>query len=81
MILPAQINRRALNKAWVTRWKVARFVRPRATQAIITPSCLRVERAMIFLKSHSVVALSPAINIVKEAEIKRIWLNCWMVLR
>lgn len=36
---------------------------------IITPSCLRVERATIFLKSHSVLALKPAINVVEVATI------------
>ena len=34
---------------------------------IIIPSCLSVDRAMIFFISHSDVALSPAINIVQTA--------------
>lgn len=34
---------------------------------IIIPSCLSVDRAMIFFISHSDVALSPAINIVHTA--------------
>lgn len=38
-----------------------------ANLAIITPSCLRVERAIIFLRSHSTSATEPAINIVSVA--------------
>lgn len=34
---------------------------------IIMPNWLKVDRAMIFFMSHSVVALSPAINIVETA--------------
>lgn len=34
---------------------------------IITPSCLRVDRAMIFFRSHSTMAAIPAISIVREA--------------
>jgi len=45
------------------------------------PSWLRVDRAIIFLKSHSVVALNPAISIVIEAEISRIELNSGKVFR
>jgi hypothetical protein len=81
MILPAHTNRRALNRAWVTRWNTAKFVMCMATHAIITPSCLRVDSAIIFLKSHSVVALIPAISIVIEADIKRIVLNRGRELR
>ena len=39
--------------------------------AIIIPNCLRVERAIIFFMSHSVVALSPAIIVVDTAVNKR----------
>ena len=39
----------------------------RASLAIITPNCLRVDRAMIFLRSHSTRATDPAINIVSVA--------------
>jgi len=38
---------------------------------IIIPNWLRVDRAIIFFMSHSVVALRPAINMVDTA-IKRI---------
>jgi hypothetical protein len=64
-----------LKRACVIRWKVAILYKFRATQTIITPSCLSVDKAIIFLKSVSVVALSPAISMVIEAEISRIELN------
>lgn len=35
--------------------------------AIIIPNCLRVDRAIIFFISHSVVALNPAIMVVETA--------------
>lgn len=37
----------------------------------MTPSWLRVDRAMIFLRSHSTIAAIPAINIVHDAINKR----------
>lgn len=40
---------------------------PRPKLVIIMPSCLRVERAMIFFISHSVAALIPAISMVDTA--------------
>jgi hypothetical protein len=42
---------------------------------IIIPSWLRVDRAMIFFMSHSVVALIPAINIVETAINSKQWLK------
>ena len=71
IIVPAQINRRALNRAWVIKWNRANFGNCIPSLAIITPSCLRVDSAIIFFISDSVIAESPAINIVKE-EIKSI---------
>lgn len=47
-----------------------RLGRPRPRVASITPSWLRVDRAMIFLRSHSTMADRPAISIVSE-EMKR----------
>jgi hypothetical protein len=41
-----------------------------AREAIMTPSCLRVDRAIIFFMSHSEVALTPAINIVDTATVR-----------
>lgn len=57
--------------AWVIRWKKARFGRFKPRLAIITPSWLKVERAMIFFISVSTIAAIPAISIVIEAIIKR----------
>lgn len=48
---------------------------------IIRPNCLRVERAIIFFISHSVVALRPAMNIVVVPIIKIIELNIGVVWR
>lgn len=67
---PAQINRRALNSACVTIWKNANDGMLRPILVIIIPSWLKVDRAIIFFISHSVVALRPAINIVEIAIIK-----------
>lgn len=58
------MNKRALNNACVIKWNNARSWSPRPRDAIITPSCLKVERAMIFFKSVSIEAAIPAINIV-----------------
>lgn len=38
---------------------------------IITPSCLRVDKAIIFFMSISVIAIIPAISIVTEAVRRR----------
>lgn len=61
--------------AWVIRWKKARFGRFSLMLAIITPSCLRVDRAMIFFRSVSTMALMPAMNIVMVEIIRRVRLN------
>lgn len=55
--------------------------RPSPSAAIITPSCLRVERAIIFFISHSVRALMPVINIVVTAIISKVILNIGRVCR
>lgn len=70
MSVPAQIKRSALNSAWVNRWKNARRGKFSPIAAIITPSWLNVERAMIFLRSHSIIATDPAISIVSDATIR-----------
>jgi len=75
--VPAQIKSSALNRAWVTRWNRARRGILRAILLIMTPSCLRVESAIIFLRSHSANAFIPAINIVKVAvHSRRGWNAC-----
>jgi hypothetical protein len=43
--------------------------------AIITPNWLKVDKAIIFLMSHSVMALSPAIVVVVVAIISNVTLN------
>lgn len=64
---PAQMNRRALNSAWVSRWKNAKEGRCRANAPIINPNCLSVDSAITFFRSHSVSAEEPARNIVRVA--------------
>lgn len=76
IIFPAQINRRALNRACVIKWKNAISGSPRPRVNIIMATCLRVERAIIFFMSHSAIALALAISIVILATIKRAGLNC-----
>lgn len=68
---PAQINNKALKRACAIRWKKARFGSPRPKVDSITPSWLRVDRAIIFLRSHSTRADRPAINMVSEATRRR----------
>ena len=69
--MPAHRNIRALNIAWVIRWKKVHSGRLRARLIIITPSWLRVDSAMIFLRSFSMVAAILAIRIVSDDIIKR----------
>lgn len=76
---PAPINRSALNIAWVMRWKNPRSGRESEIALIITPSWLRVDRAMIFFISHSNMADIPAINIVEVAISRRIILELGIV--
>lgn len=54
---------------------------PRPILVIIIPSCLRVDRAMIFFISHSVVALIPAMIIVDTATNKIVLLKICSDLR
>lgn len=48
---------------------------PNPSAHIIIPSCLRVDKAIIFFISHSVEALIPAISIVDTAINRRMKLN------
>ena len=57
------------------RWTNARSDRLRAKLNIITPNCLKVDRAIIFFISISVIAIMPAISIVVVAVSKRSLLN------
>jgi hypothetical protein len=45
--------------------------RPIETALIIKPNCLKVDKAIIFLKSYSKLAPKPAINIVKPETTRR----------
>lgn len=69
------MNKSDLNMAWVNMWKYARFTSPNPSLVIMTPSWLRVDKAIIFFMSCSVVALKPAISIVDTAVNRRILLN------
>ena len=62
IIVPAQINNKALNKACVIKWKnlIVGCSNPNAT--IMIPNCLRVDKAMIFFKSFSKIAADLAIK-------------------
>lgn len=64
---PAPINNNALNRACVVMWKKVSMGRFSPKLVIIIPNCLSVDSAIIFFISHSVVALTPAINIVDVA--------------
>ena len=56
-----------MNRAWVIKWKNVNECRPRPRVESMTPSWLRVDRAMIFLRSDSTMADIPAISIVSAA--------------
>lgn len=60
-------NSKALNRAWVIKWKNASLGRFILSLLIITPNWDRVDRAIIFFISHSAIAAIPAINIVIDA--------------
>lgn len=66
------MNSSALNMAWVVMWKKAYHGLLATILNIMIPSWLKVDRAIIFLKSHSMVALRPAINVVDVAIMRRI---------
>lgn len=63
-MIPAHRNIVDLNKAWVTRWKNAKVVDFIEIANIIIAICLRVDKAMIFLRSCSQFADIPAYNAV-----------------
>lgn len=60
IIIPAVINIMDLNKAWVIRWKNARFVFLKEIANIIIAICLKVEKAIIFFISCSQQAVKLA---------------------
>jgi len=81
IILPAVINRRALNNAWVRRWNRVRAGTPKARLIIINPNWLNVERAITFFMSISFMADRPAISMVREAIIIKNKLKRWSWFR
>lgn len=78
---PEHINREALNSAWVSKWKKQNKVNPTLKDDIIKPSCLRVEKATIFFKSQSILAITPANKIVmvdkQNNQTKLYWCIRW----
>lgn len=60
IIIPAVINIIDLNKAWVIKWKNAKFVFLSEIANIIIAICLRVEKAIIFFISCSQQAVKLA---------------------
>lgn len=70
-----------MNRAWVRRWNIVIEGRFKARDIIITPSWLKVDKAIIFFRSISSIAVIPAISIVRVAVIKSILLKIGAVLR
>ena len=58
------MNNIALKNAWDSKWKKDSKGILAPSVIIITPNCLRVERAIIFFMSISNIAVNPAIIIV-----------------
>lgn len=58
--MPTQMNSKALNIAWVSKWKrvSSGLCRPRAMN--IRPNWLKVDKATIFFRSVSTIAATPA---------------------
>lgn len=73
IIVPAVINRSALNSACVSKWKKVRESKCKDSLIIITPNCLKVERAIIFFMSVSITATILAINIVSVEDNNKNW--------
>lgn len=70
---PAHKNNIDLKIAWTIKWKNAKLVNSNDKVNIIIDSCLRVEKAIIFLRSFSKKALIPDIIIViNEIFIKKV---------
>ena len=69
---PAEINNRALNIAWTDMWKNAKFGIFSPKHVVIRPSCLNVDKAIIFFISFSYIALIPVIKVVRMPHVIRI---------
>lgn len=59
------INNPDLNNACAIKWKKQKFLNPKPNKIIIMPNCLRVERAITFLRSDSKMAQILEISIVR----------------
>lgn len=66
IMTPAHKKSKALNKACVIKWKKASSGKLIEIANIITPSWLKVDKAIIFFRSYSKKATNPDINIVNE---------------
>lgn len=64
MPTPTHMNNKALNMAWVIRWKKQKSFWVKDNDTIITPNWDKVDKATIFLISISAQAQNPAIIIV-----------------
>ena len=64
IIAPVHIKSKALNKAWITRWKKATCTFPKERVTHMNPNCPRVEYATIRFISYSCKAEIPAIKTV-----------------
>jgi hypothetical protein len=64
MTTPEHINKDALNKACVSKWKKQKIINEQQYEDTMNPNCLNVEKATIFFKSMSKLAIIPAIKIV-----------------
>jgi hypothetical protein len=69
------MNSKALNNAWVNKWKKAKPERPIEIFIIIRPNCLKVDKTIILFKSNSKFAPRPAINIVNPEINNKIMFN------
>jgi len=62
---PILMNNVDLNNACAIRWKKQKFLNPRPKRIIIIPNCLRVDKAITFLRSDSKMAQILEISIVR----------------
>lgn len=66
MMNPAAINKADLKKACIIKWRYANSLFPIPKIVNISPSCLKVDKAITFFKSASKLATQPAANIVNK---------------
>lgn len=71
IISPAVKNRRDLKRAWLIKWNKAKLGRCTPKAIIINLSCLKVDKAIIFFISSSLMAERLAIIRVIEEQDRR----------